>query len=233
MPIMPYLALTVEEFRRAVVPAKCGWMACHFSPYSTGLTNLPQSLPGNALLILNDRTPIHGHDPERVGAQLEQAVRRLRCRAVLLDMQRTGSEETAALVRHLAGALPCPVVISEGYAVNGHPVFLPPVPCDVPVKDYLAPWKGQEIWLEAALDGTTLHLTEAGCTCLPLEQTAEKAFEDKALHIHYAIEENADSVDFHLHRTADDLHALLEEAEALGVKESVGLYQELGKLHSI
>lgn len=229
MPIVPYLALTAEELRRAgAVPAKCGWMACHFSPYSTGLTNLPQRLPENALLILNDRTPIHGHEPERVGAQLTQTVQRLHCRAVLLDLQRTGEAETAALVQFLADTLTCPVVISEGYALEGHPVFLPPVPCDVKPADYLAPWKGREIWLEAALDGLTLHLTESGCTFLPFEHSRTGTLTDEALHVHYHIEESANAVDFHLFRTEADLQALLEEAEGLGVKEAVGLYQELG-----
>ena len=49
------LAMTAAELGAAPLPSHPAWMACHFSPYSTGLTNLPPKLPQDSLLILNDR----------------------------------------------------------------------------------------------------------------------------------------------------------------------------------
>ena len=71
MAMARYLAMTAAEMMGgAPLPGKTAWMACHFSPYSTGLCNLPAALPPGSLLILNDRTPIHGHDPERICREL-------------------------------------------------------------------------------------------------------------------------------------------------------------------
>ena len=42
MAIRQYLAMTAAEMTQAgSLPRHAAWMACHFSPYSTGLTNLP------------------------------------------------------------------------------------------------------------------------------------------------------------------------------------------------
>ena len=68
-----YLAMTGREILAAQSAAsRCAYMACHFSPYSQGLTNLPTSLPPSSMLILNDRTPICGHDPQRICGELAQ-----------------------------------------------------------------------------------------------------------------------------------------------------------------
>ena len=46
MAIRQYLAMTAAEMTQAgSLPRHSAWMACHFSPYSTGLTNLPDRLP--------------------------------------------------------------------------------------------------------------------------------------------------------------------------------------------
>ena len=46
MAIRPFLAMTAAEIRGTeTLPPKTAWMACHFSPYSTGLSNLPKDLP--------------------------------------------------------------------------------------------------------------------------------------------------------------------------------------------
>ena len=58
MAIAPFLAMTAAETRNhSVLPPKIAWMACHFSPYGLGLSNLPQRLPPHALLLLDDITP--------------------------------------------------------------------------------------------------------------------------------------------------------------------------------
>ena len=215
MAIRPFLAMTAAEIRGTeTLPPKTAWMACHFSPYSTGLSNLPKALPPGSMVILDDITPIHGHDSETIAAQLRPRLDALKCSGVLLDFQRPGYEEAELLARRLSEALPCPVGVSALYGRGlTCPVFLPPVPPDVNLADYLAPWQGREIWLELALDGETITLTPAGATTAPLP--------------HYQIHTDADSARFTLFRTPEDLDALLTEGEALGVTRAVGLYQEL------
>lgn len=231
MAIPCYLAMTAAEFGIcANFPEHMGWMACHFSPYSTGLSNLPPSLPEGSMLILNDRTPIHRHDPSRIGESLGKLAASLRCRGVLLDFQTPDIPETAALARHLAQALPCPVGVSEPYAVEGSPVFLPPVPLDTPLPEYLKPWQGQEIWLDAALDATQIRLTPEGAVLAPVPWEAPRETDrlDDRLHCRYRVELEEDCAKFTLYRTRETVQELLREAESLGVTAAVGLFQEWG-----
>ena len=73
MTLPMHLAMTAAELACCdSLPSHPAWMACHFSPYGTGLSNLPEHLPEGALLILNDRTPVFGHDPQVICAQLHQ-----------------------------------------------------------------------------------------------------------------------------------------------------------------
>ena len=231
MAIRRYFAMTAAEIRgNPLLPPGTAWMACHFSPYGTGLSNLPRDLPPGALLTLNDRTPIHGHDPERIAGQLADVVTSLGCWGVLLDFQRPGVEETAALAGHLAQALPCPVAVSDLYARELNcPVFLSPVPADMALGDYLAPWQGREVWLDLALDGEVITLTEKGAAAAPLlpGTVLEGGQQEETLHCHYQIALSDSDAKFSLWRTAEDLERLLAEAEELGVTTAVGLYQEL------
>ena len=155
MAIRPFLAMTAAEIRGTeTLPPKTAWMACHFSPYSTGLSNLPKALPPGSMVILDDITPIHGHDSETIAAQLRPRLEEMECSGVLLDFQRPGYEEAELLAGRLSEALPCPVGVSALYGRGlTCPVFLPPAPPDVCLANYLAPWQGREIWLELALDG--------------------------------------------------------------------------------
>lgn len=231
MAIRPFLAMTAAEIHaNPDFPPKIAWMACHFSPYCTGLSNLPRTLPPGSLLILDDITPIHGHNPESIAAQLAEQAESLECNGVLLDFQRRGSEETAALARHLTAALPCPVAVSEPYAADlDCPVFLPPAPHHIPLRDYLSPWQGREIWLEAALDAERITLTPKGADIAPLPPEAyfEGGHWEEGLHCHYHIDADENEIRFTLFRTREDLKSLLEEAETLAVTAAVGLFQEL------
>lgn len=231
MAIACYLAMTAAEMRMACQPsAQIAWMACHFSPYGTGLSNLPKALPPGSVLMVNDRTPIHGHDPEWIGKQLGQSVQNLGCRGVLLDFQRPEQKETAALVGYLAQERTFPVAVSQSYAAElDCPIFLPPVPLDMGLESYLKPWQGREIWLELALDGMEITLTETGAVCKPLEWAAQQSGQkEEKLHCHYRVTVTEQQAQFHLWRTKEDLQDLLAEAENLGVAAGVGLYQELG-----
>lgn len=226
-----YLAMTAAEMRgNDVLPPQFAYMACLFSPYGTGLSNCPKALPEGSLLILNDRTPIHGHDHSLIAGQLQEMAEFLAVSSILLDFQRPDCEETSTLAKHLVNALPCPVGISEGYGGElDCPVFLPPVPLDMRLEEYLSPWQGREIWLDAALDGLQIQLTEAGAASSPLPSwdSADSGYREHALHCHYKCKQEADSIQFTLWRSRADLGALLEEAEALGVTRAVGLWQEL------
>lgn len=231
MAIEPFLAMTAAEIENSsILPSKICWMACHFSPYGTGLSNLPRSLPEGSLLILNDRTPIHGHDPVQIEQELKSCSDSCAPIALLLDFQRQGCKETAALVRHLLQTLPYPVVVSDIYAGEQEcPVFLPPVPPSAGLESHISLWESRDIWLELGLDGEELRLTEEGCTAtsLPNFSPPEKFHRDERLHCGYHIEVGED-VRFTLWRTMDDLRALMAEAEKLGISNFVGLYQELG-----
>lgn len=231
MAIDCYLAMTAAEIASAPsLPQKLGYMACHFSPYSTGLSNFPQLLPPGAMLLLTDRTPIRGHDPELIGSQLSALIKADRCSSLLLDFQRGGCEETAQLVRHLTKVLPCPVAVSDTYGAElDCPVLLPPSPPDTPLADHLAPWKGREIWLELALDGLCITVTSGGSHFSPAPSDGSPLpFRDARLHCHYRTDISPDQAVFTLRRTPEDLASLLEEAEELGAALAVGLYQELG-----
>ena len=90
MAIAPFLAMTAAEMHScASLPEKVAWMACHFSPYGLGLSNLPKTLPPGSLLMMDDITPPQGHDPDLIAAQLEECVQKFQCSGVLLDFQRT------------------------------------------------------------------------------------------------------------------------------------------------
>lgn len=230
MAIPIYLAMTAAEFTgRADLPEKMAWMACHFSAYGTSLSNLPQALPPGSLLIVNDRTPVHGHDANAVAETLGQIVETHSCSGILLDFQRPGCPETAKIAQKLT-TLPCPVCVSDQYAGElCCPVFLPPVPPHMPVWEYLSPWNGREIWLEASMEAEELTLTETGCASSSGFSSPSDAPEhtDSSLFCHYRIAVEKDKVRFCLYRSREDLSALLEKAADFGVTRAVGLWQEL------
>lgn len=231
MAIRRFLAMTAAEIRdNPRIPGQIAWMACHFSPYGLGLSNLPRALPAGSLLILDDITPIRGHDPQIILAQLTERVDTLGCCGILLDFQRPEVEETAVLTDVLTGGLPCPVAASHFYAGAGSfPVFLPPVPPSEPPEDYFAPWAGREIWLELALDGMEVTVTASGAAFLPLAGFSPSVpdFFEETLLCRYHCDVQEDAVRFTLRRSAEDLEKLLCTAEKYGVTQAVGLYQEL------
>ena len=228
-----YLAMTPGEMAGNFASADhIACLSCHFSPWGRGLSGMPEGLPPECLLILDDRTPMEGHDPERIRRELEELLRKQSCCGLLLDFQRPGNPAQQELARILTASLPCPVGVSEFYARELNcPVFLPPVPVDRPLKDHLIPWQGREIWLEAALDGITLTLTREGCQEAPLPDFPDTGLQHNGLHCHYAIEVEEASAVFRLWRTEADLSSLLDEAKSRGVTRAIGLWQELGNMN--
>lgn len=230
MAIKTYLAMTAAEFGSTPhLPEAIAWMACHFSPYATGLSNIPQSLPENSLLILNDITPIHNHDPEMIRLELIQCIEKLHCCAVLLDFQRLPDPQLYNLTEHLIGALPCPAVLPESLAhqFNG-PVFLSPCPLYTPLQEHIQNWKDREIWLEIANSQNKIIISEHGTQYIPDEHPKpyQKCFVNSILNCHYATEATLQDVTFHLWRTDEDFTSFRNHAQQLGISNFVGLYQE-------
>ena len=126
MPLPLYLALTAPELSATEeLPKHLAYMACHFSPYGSGLSNFPQNLPEGSMLILNDSTPTGGHDPQLIGKQLAEGSQQLGCSHILLDLQRPVDELTYRIADAIVSAVSCPVAVSEGYAPQLNcPVFL-------------------------------------------------------------------------------------------------------------
>lgn len=221
-----YLAMTAAEFTAcSPLPSRPAWMACHFSPYGTGLCGLPPDLRSDAMVILNDRIPLAGHDPAYILDQLAQ----VKCGCILLDFQRPDVPETVALTQAIVEAETRPVGVSPFYCQGLNcPVFLPPVPPDTPLESYLAPWEGRELWLEAALDGMVWTVTEHGSRPGPLPRIPDRGFRDDDLFCRCRVGIFDDRAEFSLWRTREDLDALLTAAASHGVTKAIGLWQELG-----
>ena len=231
MAIAPFLAMTAAEFYAATsLPPRIAWMACHFSPYGLGLSNLPKDLPPGSLLMVDDITPPHGHDPEWIAQQLTACVETFGCSGILLDFQRSGCEETHCIAKHLSKALPCPVAVTEPYADDSDcSVFLSALPPSVTLEEQLPHWPNREIWLELGTDGEIITLTEHGAECCPLPSPDPMAagFQEEALCCHYSVRTDEKAARFTLWRTNNDMVTLLEKAETLGIVKAIGLYQEL------
>ena len=229
MGISRYLAMTKAEMAAFSLEnhENIAFMACQFSPYGTGLSNLPDFMPKDAMVILNDQMPIYGHDPLRIAEEMTELVERFSCGCVLLDFERPGSKETQMLCEGLVSRLSCPVGVSEIYGRDlGCPVFLPPMPLDVTLEEYLAPWQDREVWLDIAPDAACVSVTKDGSTYTPLPDgfPPEDAFEDASLHCYYRAEIWEDRIDFHLWRNWE---SLILDAERFGIAKCVGLYQQL------
>ena len=227
-----YLAMTASEMSSTDgFPPHFSYMACHFSPYSQGLSNLPEHLPDRSMLILNDNFPCQGHSPGLVVQQLSGVMEKFCCESLLLDFQRPPEPEAEAMVSAILQALPCPTAVTPEFATDHHgPVFLPPCPLHIPLEEYLTPWKSRELWLEAALCQESAIVSKDGavfCPHFPAEGL-EDGFYDEGLACRYHVEVSPESITFTLFDARDSLSKKLEKAHSLGVSRAVGLWQELG-----
>lgn len=230
MPFPLYLAMTSAELATCTPPPQPGYMACHFSAYGAGLTNLPSSLPPGSLLILNDRTPPLHHDPALVSSQLAQAAENLAAAAILLDLQQPYNTPAAAMVDAIVRQMPCPVVVSELYAKDFDcDIFLSAPPLHMPLQQALQAFPNRRIWLEIATEPELLVLTEEGCRHDFCDEAdiPEEGFFDEKLCCHYRMQLQKKAARFLLWRTKEDLQAYLHTAEDLGIHNAVGLYQQL------
>ena len=230
MSIRSFLAMTAAEFYSIEkTPKDIAWMACHFSCYGTGLSNLPRKLPPGSMVILNDRTPPQGHDPQKIAKQLNDLAQKHSVSYFLLDFQRPENPETDNLVNILTKELTQPVGVSDCYAKSlSCPVFLPPPPLHLPLNTYLEPWSGREVWLETAFSSEKITVTPEGSVfeeCWA-EILPDNAHTDESLTCRYTISVTDDRATFILTR---DNMSFIEKAENLGVRITVGLYQQFKK----
>lgn len=224
-----YLAMTEAELGRCTpLPSHCAYMACHFSPYGTGLCDLPRELSDGSLLIINDRIPVSGHDTKQILAGLTAILEEYSVSAILLDLQRKNCRQTKDIAQAIVENLPLPTGVSEYYAQDLQcPVFVSAPPLHKPLSEHLKPWAGRELWLDVALIAYRYTVRPSGCTQEACHCTTEPLpLQDQKLHCHYRIQKEPDAVTFILQRTEQDLQALLAESETLGVTKAIGLYQE-------
>lgn len=227
-----WIAMTAAEFSGAnALPNKIGWLSCHFSQWGQGLSNLPSHLPPNSLLILDDSTVPHGHDPELITDQLASAVERFSAAGVLLDFQVPDIAESAAITQQLVHRLSCPVCVTAPYAKDlACPVLLPVPPPHVSLKNHLAAWQHRDIWLEIATEAEKITVTAQGSaiTNMPYFPPDESYCTDQKLHCRYRVKTFEDRAEFTLIRDRTMVTALLKQALSMGVHCGVGLYQQLG-----
>ena len=183
--------------------------------------------------MLNDRMPCQGHSADLVSGQLADAVMQLGCESVLLDFQRPPDPESSAMVSNLIRSLPCPVAVTESFAEGfSCPVFLGPGPLHLPLEEHLTPWKGREIWLEAALCQESVKVSPQGSVITPIfpTQRLSGGFYDEILRCRYQSQIRHDALEFTLFDTPKSLEQKLETAADLGVSRVIGLWQELGNI---
>ena len=229
-----YLAMTEAEIRSAPsLPRHLAYMACHFSPYGAGLTNIPQRLPKESLLIVNDRVPVFHHDPQLILRQLTAAVQRLNAFGVLLDFQIGNVPLTSQIVKALIDGLPCPVAVSPAYAeALSCPLFSAPALhqrfCDfAPIK------KGRSLWLDTYQETTKYKITATGCTTENSACTSGNRFFDDTLQCSYQLSIGKDSATFTLSRQAEEIPKYLRAAEKAGISVAVGLYQQFSHVPAL
>lgn len=227
-----YLAMTREEIDSCPLPAHLAYMACHFSVYGKGLQDVPAHIPEGSMLILDDRIPVWNHDPRQVAEELLEAVTGHGCSGLLLDFQRPAEPLMTDIIRNITDTLPCPVAVTEAYAEGVSCAVLIGCPeVNEPLTKRCGPWQGREKWLELAPQTLRYTITQDRSHREVVDETIQKyPHRDAALCCSYRIEVEKDRAVFTLERTAEDLLALLRQAEELGFTRAVGLYQQLGNM---
>lgn len=226
-----YLAMTSSEFMTCPLPERAAYMACHFSLYGQGLENIPEHLPRDSILILNDRVPVWDHDPDLAVRQLQQAVDTTGAAGVLLDFQVSGQTRCREIAKAAIDTLSCPVAVTEAYGLDLDCIlFLPAPSLHQSFTEWLRLWDGREIWIEAATESVRCQITreEAKLEPIPFQSVLPHCHIHPALGCRYSVENLDDRVVFTLTRTREDLLAALEIWDGHGITKAIGLYQQLG-----
>ena len=229
MAIPLYLAKNPWEFaQKNSCNENSAWMACRFSPSGAGLNHVPEQLPKNTLLILDDMIPPQGHSINQVKTTLSHIAEKFSCPGILLDFQRPNNPESCEMIRSIL-TLSCPVIVSHIYAADLNcPIFLPPIPPWMIPEEYIKPWQNRNIWLEVAIQTQTLTITDNGCRiseCI-YGESRDLPFHSENLCCHYGIDLSEKQALFTLNRNKSHISALLNRLEQFGVKGCVGLYED-------
>lgn len=212
-------------------PGKTAWLGCHLSAYGSGITPLPAALKHCDMLVLTDEMPPEGHDSKAVAAELWSQANILGCERILLDFQRPPSEESLQIIQCVLEKAYVPVGVTSKYAQQlTCPVFLAPPPLWTPLEEAISPWVGREIWLEIAPESGCVTLTKEGSSYAPCGTKPDYPFTDHGLCLSYKAEIYANKASVFLHRGISNLPHWLVQAEALGIRAAVGLYQQLSPL---
>lgn len=135
MSIPLYLAMTAAEFSTApALPPRIAWMAMHFSVSGPGLSGRPHRLPPGSLVLLDDLTPWCGHSLESVCQETTDVLLRTGAAGLLLDFERTPTEETLRLANCLTQCCReagCPIGMPPGYLDHGSEAPFSCLPCPV------------------------------------------------------------------------------------------------------
>ncbi len=229
MDIPLYLAMTSAEWENCnPIPKNAAWMACHFSPYSSGLSNVPKNIENSKLLIINDRIPPFHHSPEQIVTQLKEHIHHQKPEGVLLDFQQPKNPDIQEIALAIIKNFEHITAVTPTYAKNSQcPVFLPPVPYLQTCENYLKPWAGRSVWLETSFAPQYIKITDTGYWDIPArEMHSGKIHYDKNLCVKYQIKTTDKEIYFCLWRDWEANKNLLNRASLCGVKKSVALYQE-------
>ncbi len=214
-----YLAVTEKEIQNASGPV--AWMACRFAKKHPGLENLPPRLPEGSLIIVDDLQPISGHSPARIRQQLESLCKTQRPTGILLDLQRRKTPQAMQMVKVLLQIQDVPVALTAEYARDCNCPVLLTAPMHIKLQQVLAPWKGQEVWLDIPMGQMTLRQGKPAEETVPPQNHYQW---DRFLCCGYA---KTGQDTYTLCRNRAMLPKILEEAARLGISKALVLASEI------
>ncbi|MBR4864904.1 MAG: hypothetical protein IKU07_10030 [Oscillospiraceae bacterium] len=231
MDIKRYVAMTKAELATFPVAEDLpAWMACHFSSYGNGLSNIPDWLPAGSMIILDDRTPPCDHDTDVIAMQLNSLADKYKTDIFLLDFQRKNNHHTENIVKELTTKLRGKVGVTEAYAhCASCAVF---ITCPLPhqsLPDKLSKWKTRELWLELATETEIITISKGNTTFERVNYSllTETDLYDEKLKSRYRAAVKENNAKIIIERTSEELSLLLQEAQSLGIKIAAGLCQQL------
>lgn len=182
-----------------------------------GVSHFPKGMP---LLLTDEGCPLLP-DPASVCEKIKTAP------WVLLDFEQCASPEVIRWAADFAACAPCPVAVAQVLADHrSGPVFLPPPPLDMPLSEYLRPFREREVWLEASLQAITIVLSARGTEVSQGQPTGEAIY-DPELACMYHAEASPDALRFTLFDTKQTLRQKAQLALELGVKRILCFDHEL------
>lgn len=192
-------------------------MACQLALSGPGLSGLPGEFPPGGLLVLTDQNPPLGHDPRRIGAELEQVLEAGAWAGVLLDFERaaTGlSREICAAALEAAGRSNCFCAMPETYGLPlPRAALFTPLP---PLLTRPLPAGRQRLWELAPRRGLLRLGEEGGHWEAVSDRPPDELRRDTASGLAWCARSRGKELEFYLEDTQESLLAFLEEPETLG-----------------